>query len=651
MKPKNLARVLAIGMLLAVLLSAFKVPGFGRAATNANPIQNLWLYGRDAVSDDALVNSANPTTNYGSFQQLYISYNGANCPLGAGGQCKTLIRPNIAAIPAGATVVDAEMFLYLEEYRGGSQNNASQFYVLNNITGSWAEGTVTWNNQPSLQSWSCTGPAGVIVICDSGTISQYQLGQYISIQITGQVKNWFSGATTNNGIEIAMGGEASFISREATLGGVNAPKMLIVYQMPAATIYPAYYCTGGPCETGILSGSGLPPTLFNVTYAENNSTFRRAPRPDLLLTNLSTYYTLRVSDFFGNFLYNASKVVTSTTFVWIVAIPYGIFQVYSMRDTFTSLSIKPAGGTAMVIDIPPRAWWALPLKSQVAYWLNFTILDANFNAIATINIIRTMGTKLSFIVNGTTLSQISMNQNGNWETTNLTRGSTYAIGNIMSAPHGIDLFQNYWTLHAWGVPIPVTLWLISVIVLGISWGGWGFTYRGKLGRRIHRWPRKAKLISGFILIPLSSTLLVALIVHLAGGSVFIPIPWAPITSMIPGLAFVVPVDTDPDDPGNGGGDGDGDGKGDPHDVKGPDIYVRVLHEDDDLVRLLVTLTQGARAQFRERGVDWLEDVLRDAVRRSFADHPLHRPFRRTGHVDPRPPGEHGGNGEARGFDR
>jgi len=30
-------------------------------------------------------------------------------------------------------------------------------------------------------------------------------------------------------------------------------------------------------------------------------------------------------------------------------------------------------------------------------------------------------------------------------------------------------------------------------------------------------------------LPLSSTLLITFIVHLAGGSVFIPIPWAPIT--------------------------------------------------------------------------------------------------------------------------
>jgi len=515
MKHKNLARALAIGMLLAVLMSAFPLSGLGRAATNSNPILTTQI----VTTKDTYTDSISPNTNFGSNPFLYLCY--TSCT----GVRDTWVFFPLTSIPSNAQVVSAEVILFANDYT--VQKTFGQFDVnfMNTVGSVWSEGTLTWNNAPSG-----VGPI------DSGTLSNATFGPgTLRIQVRDTVQKVLAGTYVNNGFQIhatsignAGNYQITFWSRDASRAD-SVPLLSVSYQLPTATIYPAYYCTGGPCETGILSGSGLPPTLFNVTYAENNGTFRRAPRPDLLLTNVSTYYTLRVSDFFGNFLYNASKVVTSTTFVWIVAIPYGIFQVYSMRDTFTSLSIKPAGGTAMVIDIPPRAWWALPLKSQVAYWLNFTLLDANLAAIATINIIRTMGTKLSFIVNGTTLSQISLNQNGNWETTNLTRGSTYAIGNIMSAPHGIDLFQSYYTLHAWGVPIPFTLWLISVIVLGVSWGGWGFTYRGKLGRRIHLWPRKAKLISGFILIPLSSTLLVAFIVHLAGGSVFIPIPWAPIT--------------------------------------------------------------------------------------------------------------------------
>ena len=528
MKTKNLARALAIGMLLAVVMSAFPLSGLGRAATNSNPFQTIWLYGKQAIAADALINQQSPNTNYGSFQQLYMSQGWTFCG-NATSTCNSLIKPDISAIPAGATIVDAELYYYMVAYTGSATN----FYTLFNVTSSWSESTVTWNNKPSTQSWTCTGPPGVIVICDSGTVSTYEQGTYVSIPITGQVQAWYSGATTNNGIQISIaslnGNGASFISREATLGGANGPKFMITYQLPAATIYPAYYCTGGPCETGILSGSGLPPTLFNVTYAENNGTFRRAPRPDLLLTNVSAYYTLRVADFFGNFLYNASKVVTSTTFVWIVAIPYGIFQVYSMRDTFTSLSIKPAGGTAMVIDIPPRAWWALPLKSQVAYWLNFTLLDTNLNAIATINVIRTMGTKLSFIVNGTTLSQVVQNVNGNWGITNETFGVSAGLGNILLAPHGLNVFEAYYTVSFGIASLPITLWLFGVIAAILGWSAWAFAYRGELSRRIRSWPRRAKLFAGFALLPLSSTLIIAFIVHLAGGSVFIPIPWAPIT--------------------------------------------------------------------------------------------------------------------------
>ena len=606
-KPKNLARALAIGMLLTVLLSALPLSGPARAATNSNPIITTQI----VTTKDSYTDSNSPNTNFGSNPFLYLCY--TTCT----GVRDTWVFFPLTSIPSNAQVVSAEIVLFANDYT--IQKTFGQFDVnfMNTVGSAWSEGTLTWNNAPSG-----VGPI------DSGTLSNSTFGPgTLRIQVRDTVQKVLAGTYTNNGFQIhptSTGNAGNYLitmwSRDGTRPD-SVPLLSVSYQLPVATIYPAYYCSGGPCETGILSGSGLPPTLFNISYSENNGTFRRAPRPDLLTTNISTYFTLRGSDFFGNLLFNQSKVVTGATFLWVVQVPYGIFQVYAMRDTFTSLSIKPAGGTAMLIDIPPRAWWALPLKTSIAYFLNFTLLDGNLNAIATINVVRTMGSKLSFIVNGTTLSQISVNQVGAWYTTNATYGVAVGTGNVLLAPHGFDFFSSYYTLHLGGFAIGLNLWLVSTIVLVVGWGGWGFTYRGKLSRRVRRWPRKAKLIAGFVLLPLTTLLLVALIVYLSGGRVFIPIPWAP---ALPGFAFVVSGE-DPDDPDDDGGEDEDDENDEADGGMDPDIEVSVWHDEPDVVDAFVTLTGVARRQFQKKGGErWLEKVIRKAVRRSLEDPFLRR---------------------------
>jgi hypothetical protein len=199
-----------------------------------------------------------------------------------------------------------------------------------------------------------------------------------------------------------------------------------------------------------------------------------------------------------------------------------------MRDGVTSLTITPTGGTAANIDLMPRAWWALPLKSSVSYYLNFSLLDAKFNVVGTVKIIQVMGQKLSYIVNGTTLTQVAVNQNNLGITINSTYGVSTGVGNVLLAPHGIDLFYAYYTAALGPVKIGLSLWLVLVFLMALASGAFAYAYRGKLPYEFLKWPRRAKLVIGFFFLPMGTILIISLIIFASGGTAIIPVPWLPL---------------------------------------------------------------------------------------------------------------------------
>lgn len=502
----------AIAIVTVVIMTLMMLgiaPAASAAATNPNPSIDLII----TKTQDTFIHQANPTNNY--------CFDGGVQVRGTSGSDtkRGLVQFSIADLPTNANVSSAKYFGYMNTADIRTSNGIALLAIYQLQT-AWSECTVTWNNQPTQG-----GFLTVQGISNESLVSP----QPFPFDITGFVRTWLKFPSTQKGIEFAFLTDTSAPFRELIWYSDNSsgrePRVVITYTLPTATIYPAYYCSGGPCETGILSGSGLPAYLFNITYAENNGTFRRAPRPDLLTSNISTYFTLRGSDFFGNLLFNQSKVVTSSPFLWLVQIPYGIFQVYSMRDTFTALSIKPSGGTPMVIDIPPRAWWVLPLKTGVSYYLNFTLLDANFNAIATINIVRTMSAKLSFIVNGTTLSQISINQNGNWQTTNETHGSINGIGNALLAPKGIDFFKDLTALpmFLFVIPVGTNVWTFLLAGTVIATTFFVQVYRNRLRRNVARWPLNMRA-SATLLVIFGFLLFLSAVLYITTGQFIIPFP-------------------------------------------------------------------------------------------------------------------------------
>lgn len=508
-------------MLLLLAGLALTQPRAG-ATTNTNPTQTLWLYNTDADSADAFISSQTPNTNYGGAALLDLGSSGT----GGGdvcnflNQCWILVKPNLALIPSNIIIQQAVFYLWMEQTVNAS---GLPLYVINRVTSSWSEGTVTFNTAPSILGGQAVGLLGLRPSLDIFT--------WVAVDVTNMTRSWLNGTNTNFGFEIQYNGGAGeyrFPSKEQTQGLDERPKMMVVYQPKTATIYTAFVCSGGPCETQVLSGSGLPPYLFNVTMSENNGTTRIVPRPDIINANISEFVTLNVSDFFGNRLASSSKVVTSNPFIWRIFIPYGIFETVSQRDFFTRLRITPQGGTAMNIDIPPRAWWVIPLKTGVSYTFNWTFLNSFFAATAYVQITTTMPSQLDYIVNGTSIQQIAQTQQGTWSVVNDTKAVSAIAATAALAPKGLDLFKSLWNAPTLRivVPIGVNLWTIILVATVAGWlwlvspAGFPRTLSSIPARN---WPKRLQAAVS-VLVVLSFFLFLMALLYVQGGPFVIPFP-------------------------------------------------------------------------------------------------------------------------------
>src|SRR5580692_12578954 len=143
-------------------------------------------------SADAYTNTATPTTNYGSKPALDVD----------GAAQISYIRFNLASIPAGASVSQATLKIYVN-----SVVTAGSFNV-DYINGTWTENTITANLAPALGS---TIESGV-------SVTTADLNQYILINITPAVVAWLDGSQPNDGIALVANGSfnATFDSKEST---------------------------------------------------------------------------------------------------------------------------------------------------------------------------------------------------------------------------------------------------------------------------------------------------------------------------------------------------------------------------------------------------------------------------------------------------
>jgi hypothetical protein len=136
------------------------------------------------------VNESSPTTNYGTANQLRID----GSPL-----VRSFIRFNVQNVTGRITRVTLRVY---------ANSTSSVGYDVRNVTSSWSESSITYNNAPPFGS----------AISTSGSFNG---GVWTSVNLTSLVTG---NGTYNIVLTTASGTAVSFGSRES---GANAPQLII----------------------------------------------------------------------------------------------------------------------------------------------------------------------------------------------------------------------------------------------------------------------------------------------------------------------------------------------------------------------------------------------------------------------------------------
>ncbi len=284
--------------------------------------QTLTLHPNATVGKDAYVTNLHPTTNYGTYPENdAIDWTSGGTPFTS----RSFIYFDLSALPVGATIISANLNLYGLTSSSNSQLSAgSNSCYLQNITSSWTESTVSWNNQPT------TTTTNEVTLAQSITTSQNYVGINVLNLVNDQIANSYYGfmlkllnETTYNSMVLG-----SSDNTDTT----KWPMLQVQYSVTA---------TYSTCITLQPDTSGkdafvtsLLPTTNLGTYAELDA---------ISWTNGGTPFNSR-----GLIQFNLSSIPTSAVVTSAVLSLYG--------DTSTSNSEGSSGSNAAYLKMITSTW-------------------------------------------------------------------------------------------------------------------------------------------------------------------------------------------------------------------------------------------------------------------------------------------------------
>ncbi len=179
---------------------------------------------------DSFINTATPTTNYGSKTLLDVD----------GATQTTYVQFNLASIPATTSVSQATLKLYVN-----SVTTAGSFNV-DYVNGAWTESTIDASNAPPLGT----------TIASNVNVAATEKNQYILINLTSAVQAWLNGSETNNGIALVANSSfnATFDSKENTTTS-HPPELDIAFAGGSGTITGVTTAGGSGLMGGGTSGT------------------------------------------------------------------------------------------------------------------------------------------------------------------------------------------------------------------------------------------------------------------------------------------------------------------------------------------------------------------------------------------------------------
>jgi hypothetical protein len=201
------------------------------------------------ITDDAQINSAATSTNYGASTTLQI-----------GGTYSTLLKFDIASLlPPGTTasqVLAARLVIFPDKITTGGT------YSLYQVTSSWSEGSVTYATKPSIKSTAA--------VTTSATLNSYK-----ELLITSIVQGWVTTPASNYGVELKGVGSTNIsIDSKENAATSHHATLLITLSSPAGPAGPtgpkgATGATGpqGPAGPKGATGPQGPAGGLNLPYA------------------------------------------------------------------------------------------------------------------------------------------------------------------------------------------------------------------------------------------------------------------------------------------------------------------------------------------------------------------------------------------------
>ena len=161
---------------------------------------------KQTTIDDAFVRSKDPSSSYGyNFSELEV---GKNRPYEI---CRTFLKFNtLPPLEKGAVITDARLNLY--QYRFSADNGQGFRVSAHEVTGSWDQRTLTWNNQPKFK------PEALDYLTLENTNG---MAVPKTFDVTKLIRGWYNNPSSNHGIALKAVNENVYAT--ATLVSSDMP--------------------------------------------------------------------------------------------------------------------------------------------------------------------------------------------------------------------------------------------------------------------------------------------------------------------------------------------------------------------------------------------------------------------------------------------
>lgn len=339
---------------------------------------------------DSYVDQSSPTINYGTVTSFYVKNYVTSSQRG-------YIKYNLSSIPAGATIDNAVLYLYVDSVL--ISESVSTYHQVND---SWTETGITWNNQP------CPG-TGCNATAENTT----------TVSITGwnswAVTNMVSNATINGNKNISIflrTPEASYVlpvdfhSKEYTTDITLRPYLNITYTEAAAGTTPNITSWGNnytnndsisftvPQGTtvrfNLTANQSVNWTSPNSTYLDGNETINGnfTKTFSVVGTNFTNITCSNVNGSCLNWINWTITVTRSTSDITIPANSWGMFNNWSENTNFSSIASNESNDDAFTFYNVTSGEWDSYYPGYS--WNSGQVIDKNnsvlgfFNTQATI---------------------------------------------------------------------------------------------------------------------------------------------------------------------------------------------------------------------------------------------------------------------------